>query len=288
MKGNGRTKLGLLLNNWIYPFRLPLPLSKDETWKPFQLFDGITEGLSEISCHASALSFGYSSHTLHSHKEEELLILLSGNLNIMLPDRLSPDKIKSIPIEKGQFIYYPSYFAHTLQTTSREHANYLMFKWYTGLKNTASVLTFSRFNMFEIREPLEPKDDFYSKLLFEGPTGYLKKLHCHISTLVPGAGYKPHSDTYDVVIIVLEGKIETIGQQAKPYDVIFYSAGKPHGIYNPGTTPSRYLVFEFHTSNKMLIGGIFNIFAYFFTRVTDRERWKRKLKKLLKKYFNRK
>ena len=88
-------------------------------------------------------------------------------------------------------------------------------------------------------------------------------------------------DNYDVVIIVLEGKIETIDQQAEPYDVIFYSAGEPHGIYNSGTTSSRYLVFEFHTSNKMLISGIFNIFSYYFTRVTDRDRLKRKLRKIL-------
>ncbi|MBA7510232.1 hypothetical protein ES705_02208 [subsurface metagenome] len=281
MQRNDKTKLGLILNNRVYPLRIPLSLSKDETLKHYPLFDGITAGLSEISCHASALSFGYSPHTPHSHKGEELLMLLSGNLNLVLANKFSPDKIKSIPIEKGQFVYYSSYFTHTHQATSEEHANYLTFHWYTGLKNTASVPTLGCFNMFDRVEHSDVKNGFYSQVLFEGPTGYLKKLHCHISILMPGSGYKPHSDTYDVAIIVLEGEIETIGQKAKPYDVIFYSARKPHGICNPGTTLARYIVFEFHSNKKMLIGKIFNIFAYFFTRVSERGRLKRKLKKIL-------
>ena len=281
MQRNDKTKLGLLLNNRVYPLRLPLSLSKDETLKHYPFFDGITEGLGEISCHASALSFGYSPHNPHSHKEEELLILLSGNLNLILVDKLSSDKLKSIPIEKGQIIYYSSYLAHTIEATSEEPAYYVIFSWYVGLKNTASFPTFSCFNMFDRVEYSDSKNGFYSQLLFEGPTGYLKKINCHISILLPGAGYKPHSDTYDVAIIILEGEVETIGQKAKPYDVIFWPRGETHGIQNLGTTPARYIVFEFHTLNKILIGKIFNIFSYFFTKLSERGRLKRKLKKIL-------
>ncbi len=142
--------------------------------------------------------------------------------------------------------------------------------------------------MFDRVEHSDIKNGFYSQLLFESPTGYLKKLHCHISILLPGASYKPGSNTCDLVIIVLEGEIETIDQKAKPYDVIFYSAGHLYDINNPGTTLARYIVFEFHSNKKMLIGKIFNIFSYFFTRVSEKGRLKRKLKKTFKKYFNRK
>jgi len=281
MQKNDKTKLGLILSNRVYPLRIPLSLSKDETLKHYPLFDGITAGLSEISCHASALSFGFTPHAPHSHKGEELIILLSGNLNLLLANKFSPAKIKSIPIEKGQFVYYSSNFTHTHQATSEEHANYLTFYWYAGLKNTASVPTFNYYNMFDNVGHSNAKNDFYSRLLFEGPTGYLKKFHCHISMLLPGVDYKPSSNTYDIIILVLEGEIETIGQKAKPYDVIFYSAGQPYSINNPGTTPARYIVFEFHSNKKMLINKIFNIFIYFFTRVSEKGRLKRKLKKIL-------
>ncbi len=91
-------KNGLILNNRIYPLRIPLSLSRDETLKHYPLFDGITAGLSEISCHASALLFGYNPHAPHSHKGEELIILLSGNLDLILDNKFSPDEINPIPI----------------------------------------------------------------------------------------------------------------------------------------------------------------------------------------------
>jgi redox-sensitive bicupin YhaK (pirin superfamily) len=64
----------------------------------------------------------------------------------------------------------------------------------------------------------------------------------------PGAGYAPHVDDYDVAIIVLSGKVETVGQIVKPHGVIYYSAGEPHGLRNVGDSSAQYLVFEFHAS----------------------------------------
>ena len=92
----------------------------------------------------------------------------------------------------------------------------------------------------------EIKDGFCSHLVFEGPTAYLRKLHCHTSTLTPGAGYDSHIDDYDVAIIVLEGEVETLGQHVGPHSVIFYRAGEPHGMRNPGKLIAKYVVFEFH------------------------------------------
>ena len=62
----------------------------------------------------------------------------------------------------------------------------------------------------------------------------------------PGAGYAAHEDSYDVAIIVLEGEVETLGKRAKPFDVIFYAEGEPHGMENPGDKVAKYIVFEFH------------------------------------------
>jgi uncharacterized RmlC-like cupin family protein len=282
MQRNDKIKSGLLLYNQVYPLRIPLLLSIDETFKQHTLFNGITEGLSEISCHAAALSFGYSPHAPHSHKGEHLLILLSGNLNLIFLDELSSDKLKSIPIKKGQFIYYSSYFTHAIKTTSKAPANYLIFSWYVGLKNIASFPTFNCFNMFDKIEYSDFKNGFYSQDIFKRTTGYLKKLNCNISILMPGVDYKPHIDTYDVAIVILEGEVETMGQKVKPYDVIFWLRGEHNGMQNIGTTPARYIVFEFHIFNKVLTGKIFNIFSYLLTRLSEKGRLKRKLKKFFK------
>src|SRR3972149_5461624 len=112
--------------------------------------------------------------------------------------------------------------------------------------DTASMLTFGHFNMFEAMDDSEIEDGFCPRLVFEGPTVHLRKLHCHSSTLTPGAGYDPHIDAYDVAIVVIEGEVETLGESVGPNSVIFYPGGEPHGMYNPGKTIAKYVVFEFH------------------------------------------
>jgi len=281
MKKNNKKKLGLSLNSGVYPLRIPLLHSKDEIVTNYGLFSGITAGLSEMSCFAQTASFGFSPHTSHQHKGEEIIIVLSGNLNFIYSDKLSPSKTKSISIEKGQFIYFSAEISHTLQAISKENTNLITFLWYSWLKNTTIVPTLKYYDMLDRFEHLDVKNNFYSQLLFEIPTASLKKFNCYISLLPPGASCKPCSNTYDMVIIVLEGEIETIDQKAKPYDVIFYSAGQSYNINNPGTTSARYIVFEFHSNKKILIGKIFNIFDYYFTRLSEKGRLKRKIKKIL-------
>jgi hypothetical protein len=123
-----------------------------------------------------------------------------------------------------------------------------MFKWRSDWTKNESPLAYVHFNLFDSINASETKDGFCPHLLFEGPTAYLRKLHSHTSTLTPGASYDPHIDDYDVAIILLEGQVETLGKRVGPYSVIFYRAGEPHGMRNPGESMAKYVVFEFHGS----------------------------------------
>lgn len=286
LKQNNEFKSPNLIGSNVYSLNIPLKFSGEQEWKHFSIFRGLTHGLSSLTCHASALSFNHSPHIPHSHKEEELLLILSGSVDLLIPDIDSNNEIKNIRLEKGQCVYYPSFFAHSLKTISKPPANYLMFKWCNkpARNKLDAALTFSSFDLFEqgnILESQKSQKSFYKKLIFEGPTDFLKKLNCHISVLKPGAGYKPHSDPYDVAIVVLEGVVETINQSTNPYDVIFYREGKAHGMYNPGIENARYIVFEFHSNKKLLARRFFNAVVYFFNKVTDLNRWKRKIKHII-------
>jgi hypothetical protein len=185
-------------------------------------------------------------HPPHSHEEEELLLLLSGEVNLIFPDDQDAKGEHRRRLKDHQFVYYPARFAHTLQAASVAPANYLMLKWATPFTGIGSPLAFGQYDMSDPAEGHESRDGFCPHLVFEGPTAYVQKLHCHTSTLSPEAGYGPHVDDYDVTIIVLEGEVETLGERIEPHGVIFYAAGKPHGMRNPGKTRARYLVFEFH------------------------------------------
>lgn len=54
---------------------------------------------------------------------------------------------------------------------------------------------------------LIPKDEKsrWGHHLFKQATNYLGLLTCHVTVLQPGAGYEPHTDPYDVIILLLAG-----------------------------------------------------------------------------------
>jgi quercetin dioxygenase-like cupin family protein len=154
-----------------------------------------------------------------------------------------------------------------------------MFKWHSQTARTDAPLVFGHFDFFDGQEESENKDGFSSRLIFEGQTAYLQRLHCHVSTLAPGAGYEPHIDAYDVGIVVLEGEIETLEERVGPHGVILYPAGEPHGIRNAGKAVAKYVVFEFHGSQKALEAAL---------PVADRKaprHWRGGVKRLLKRFI---
>lgn len=241
---------GPQLTSRIYPLRLPLTPDAGQDWKPYPFFHGSTSDVRSMACHASVLTHGNCPHPPHSHEEEELLLLLAGEVDLLLPTSPSPSGDSRRRLKAGQFVYYPAHFLHTLETISQEPANYLMFKWCSGKAQLDSPMSFGLFDIFDAPNGVDARCGFSCRTLFAAPTAYLRILQCHTSSLTPGAGYDPHIDAYDVAIVVLEGEVETLGERVVPHNVIFYPAGEPHGMRNPGSTVARYIVFEFHGSQR--------------------------------------
>ena len=261
----------------IYSYQIPLPPDEKKGWKPYPLFYGSTKFMPMLGCHASVLTPHHIPHPPHSHKEEELLLLLSGELDLIVPDEKDPQGQKRTRIKPNQVLYYPVDFTHAIQTMSNDPANYLMLKWQSRSTNNHSPLPFGHFNLFDPAEDSKTENDFCPCLVFEGPTSYLQKLRCHISTLTPQAGYDPHIDNYDVIIVVLEGEVEILGQRAGPHSVIFYAAGEPHGIHNPSNTiTAKYVVFEIHGNKRGVMALLPDSFYMALIKLTALQRWKRK------------
>ncbi len=233
-----------------YPLQIPLPPGEEGGWNPYPIFNGSTAGARSLASHVSVLTKGHCPHPPHIHREEEILLLLAGEVDLIFPDEQVPGGERRKRLKPNQFVYYPTGFAHTLQTVSESPANYLMLKWHGVPTKIDSPLIFGQYDVLQPVQYSETRDGFCPRLMFEGPTAYLQKLHCHVSTFTPGSGYDPHADAYDVAIIVLEGEVETLGDRVRPYGVIFYRADEPHGIRNPGEAVAKYLVFEFHGNEK--------------------------------------
>ena len=223
-------------------------LSKEATrdWQPFPIFRGPTPALDLMSCHAAALKPGFSPHPPHAHNDEELLIVLEGEADLLVADKPDMAGARAIPVKAGDFAYYPAHQHHSIRNCADRSVRYLMFRWSRNEEQAGE----SRLQTLIHRAPppVEASDGrgFVVRRIFEGPTRWLRKLHCHMTRLEPGAGYAPHADAYDVAILVRSGKLETLGRKVGAGELIFYPAGAIHGMRNVGAEPAHYLVVEWH------------------------------------------
>ncbi len=218
-------------------------------WSIHPVFGGSTSSMQELRSHFSVLSAGTTPHLPHTHEDEELIVVLSGEVDIVTVSDTPSRTVATKRIASGSVVYHSSNQCHTIRSVGPGAATYLIFKWKSEARpDRGSVLQSS---VFDARATaMAPKSQlargFSCVPVLDSPTLYLTKLHCHISTLQPGAGYAPHRDPYDVAIVVLSGAVETLGQRVGRNGVIFYPAGELHGMQNSGTSPATYLVFEFH------------------------------------------
>ena len=215
-------------------------------WQPFPIFRGPTPALNLMSCHAAVLKPGFSPHPPHAHGDEELLIVLDGEADLLVADK--PDMVgaRAIPVSAGDFAYYPARQHHSIRNLSAAPVRYLMFRWNRTVEEAGENRIEARIH--RAPPPVEASDGrgFIVRQIFEGPTRWLRKLHCHMTRLEPGSGYAPHADAYDVAILMRSGTVETLGRKVGAGELIFYPAGEVHGMRNPGAEPAHYLVFEWH------------------------------------------
>jgi quercetin dioxygenase-like cupin family protein len=203
--------------------------------------------MGRFESHFSVLQTGKTPHPPHQHLEEEIIVLLSGQLVVIREDAAT-GQLTEEQAAPGELVYHSSANIHTLRAVGPAPARYLIFKWGGGAA-PGPVMVLSSKTMpydqaFATHE--QSNEGFAKTVIFENPTRYLRKLHCHASTLRPGAGYDPHDDNYDVAIVLLKGIVETVGQRVEAPSAIFYSADRPHGLRNVGDIAAQYVVFEFH------------------------------------------
>ncbi|MEP6937369.1 MAG: phytanoyl-CoA dioxygenase family protein [Chthoniobacterales bacterium] len=228
----------------VRPLILPLPEDPAARWKPHDLFAGSTQNVSRMGAHVSVLSSGHSPHPPHAHADEELLIMFDGEADLVILDTADSPAPRLERLCAGSFVYYPAFQFHTIRNPTSVPTTYLMFKWKGAPLEVEDALETASWNP-ENAGPMVGTG-FGTRLIFEGPTNYLRKLHAHLTELQPGAGYEAHTDAHDVAIVLLSGNLQTMGRTVNTNGVIYYPSGQLHDMQNPGKTTARYLVFEFH------------------------------------------
>jgi mannose-6-phosphate isomerase-like protein (cupin superfamily) len=246
---SNKTKFSI--STLIEPLNVTPGILGDKFMDSFHIADGPTPELRSMEIHYSVLNVGQTPHTPHVHKEEEILIIVSGEAELIVEDAKGSNKLERHPVKPGDFIYYPAYWRHTLENTSKEEVVYLMFKWDSEYSDSTDSLESVLVNSSATVETIgRNTKDFEANILLEGKTSYLRKLHSHASVVQPGGGYDPHADSYDVAILLLEGEVVTLNETVNAPAFIYYAGGVKHGLRGSGDKPAKYIVFEFHGNHR--------------------------------------
>jgi mannose-6-phosphate isomerase-like protein (cupin superfamily) len=210
-------------------------------WRSGSVFKSV-DAQTMLTSHVSILQKGSTPHEPHIHEDEELLILLSGEVDII---RGNNGNTFSERLKPGSFVYHPAYQSHTLTSVGPGPATYLMFKWKGEAKQQGEPILNA--GTFDIWQGTKKYRSGWRRIVqIQSPTLYLMRLNAHLSILSIAGGYEPHADPYDVAIVVLSGQVKTLGHQIGPNCVVFYPANQVHGMKNVGNEKAVYLVFEFH------------------------------------------
>ncbi len=80
--------------------------------------------------------------------------------------------------------------------------------------------------------------------LVDGPTATAERLRVLRVDLAPGFDGAPDVDDYDVVLLVMSGRLATLDRELGPGGVAVYGAGETHRLAAVGDEPVRLLVAE--------------------------------------------
>ena len=85
-------------------------------------FNKPTSQLEKLEMHTTALDAGFDSHAPHTHREEEIILLLKGNVEMFIAGTL----YKASP---GDIIFLSSGVLHALKNTGGDQCEYFAFQW---------------------------------------------------------------------------------------------------------------------------------------------------------------
>jgi (S)-ureidoglycine aminohydrolase len=85
-------------------------------------FNRATSQLAQFEMHTTALDADSVSHAPHTHVQEEIILILRGNVTMHIGDDF-------YPASPGDVVFLPSLVPHALMNTGRKQCEYFAFQW---------------------------------------------------------------------------------------------------------------------------------------------------------------
>ncbi|MEO6733405.1 MAG: cupin domain-containing protein [Ferruginibacter sp.] len=97
-------------------------LTKTEKGGRREFFNKPISQLEKLEMHTTALNAGLESHAPHTHREEEIILMLRGNVVMNIGGSL-------YKATAGDMVFLPSGISHNLTNTGNEQCEYFAFQW---------------------------------------------------------------------------------------------------------------------------------------------------------------
>jgi mannose-6-phosphate isomerase-like protein (cupin superfamily) len=193
-----------------------------------------------LNIHYSRLEEGQLAHDVHQHDDEEILVPISGDVEIlgdMPAERIGP----------GSMTYYSVQHPHTIRALGPGPSTYIMWRWSNSKEQPEPHLAPAIHDFrLQLQDALEraAAGESVKDEVFAGGTRWLTRLHAHLRTLPAGGRIQAHEDDHDAILVLFQGRLETQGRTLEGPAISFNPAFSEHGMYNPGPEPAQYLAVD--------------------------------------------
>jgi mannose-6-phosphate isomerase-like protein (cupin superfamily) len=221
------------------------------------VFDNPTTTLDKFEVHVTTLKPGMSSHPVHRHVWEEMLLMKEGSVEVSI----NGQKHHAGP---GSLIFLASNDPHNATNTGTTPATYYVINFVPNRihsmpdKSAAEQAVPGKLASSVIdcnSQPSTPTPTGSKIVCVNSPTLTFVALESHISTLNPGQSTaKDMLDSNDEFVVVKSGQVEVtfdgVSSRMNAGSMMFWSPNGKRTLRNIGKTPTSYQVFRVTTEKS--------------------------------------
>jgi quercetin dioxygenase-like cupin family protein len=216
------------------------------------VFDNPTPTLEKFEVHVTTLRPGMSSHPVHQHPWEEMLLIKEGKLDVSINGQIHP-------AGPGCLVFFASHDPHNAKNVGDTPATYYVINFVTDLVHTVAdqpaleqavpgKLPSQVIDCESLPVTATPTGSRIS--VVSSPTLTFLRLESHITTLNAGQSTLPNiNDTGDEFFVLKTGLLEANVNgvatcRLKAGSIFYYAPNDRRTFKNIGTGPATYQVIK--------------------------------------------
>jgi quercetin dioxygenase-like cupin family protein len=200
-----------------------------------------------LSAYVVTLDSGCSPHVVHNHLEEEIVVPLTGSVDIVLPGSATR------PIGTRNMTFHAHGNQHTYRGGSEQEGHFVVLKWLVpGLTDLPPD------NVVLVTDIDTDSGDWTEsggirrrRIWDKVPLAAGGHLTAEEVEMAPKTGYPVHTHEHDLLLVLTHGQLTGLGHVTDAPAVIYYPAGTPHGAAASSLDVIRMFAFEFHPAKSM-------------------------------------